>query len=235
MKMLDIKYNLSQIRYQIAQVSEQFSRNSEDICLVAVSKTKPVELILEAYDCGQLHFAENYLQEATEKIKFFSKHHPQKNSEITWHFIGHIQSNKCREIAHHFSWVHSLVSLKHAQRLNRFRENIAKPLNICIQVEIETQDHRNGIPLTEAHELVHRLKDLKNLKIRGLMCVLPLNWTNDQATIGFQLVKNEYDQLKQHFPEIDTLSIGMSNDFKQAIQAGSTLLRLGSSIFGARL
>lgn len=232
--MIDIKQNLLQIRNEIAQISEMSGRESKDVTLVAVSKTKSIELIEEAFHSGQRHFAENYAQEGVEKIHNWNAKHEHQDDPIIWHFIGSIQSNKCASIAQNFSWVHSLANFKHAKRLNEFRKVNQVPLNVCIQVQIEKEPQRNGLLLDELSDFLIATSNLQQLKIRGLMCVLPAGWVDDKADYGFKLVQKKFIDLKKQFPSFDTLSLGMSNDYAQALNAGSTMLRLGSAIFGQR-
>ncbi len=232
--MIDIQQNLLQICNEIAQITEISGRQSKDVTVVAVSKNKPLELIAEAYLNGQRHFAENYVQEGVEKINNWNATQENQHDPIIWHFIGKVQSNKCATIAHNFSWVHSLASIKHAKRLNEFRNEGAAPLNVCIQVQIEKETQRNGLLLDEVSDFLQEASNLQQLNIRGLMCVLPLGWVDDKAEYGFKLVQKKFIALKKQFPIFDTLSLGMSNDYAQALNAGSTMLRLGSAIFGQR-
>jgi len=232
--MLDIQQNLLQIRNEISQICRKSGHPPEKICLVAVSKTKPLTLIADAYAHGQRDFAENYVQEGLEKILQWNKDHLVEGDPITWHFIGKIQSNKCLIIARHFSWVHSLASVKHAKRLNDFRKDHQSPLNICIQIQIQSEQQRNGLNLDEVEDFFTQIINMPRLKLRGLMCVLPKGWLDEKADYGFNLVQKKFIELKNKYPNLDTLSLGMSNDYVNALNNGSNMIRLGSAIFGQR-
>jgi len=228
--MLDIPQNLSQIRNQMLIIATNSGRNSSTPKIIAVSKTRPVTMIQQAYTAGQRDFAENYVQEALDKI------HAAKaiGLDICWHFIGQIQSNKCRALAENFTWIHSLSSLKHAQRLDRWRPESSAPLQTCIQVSLEPHPQRGGLALHDVADFAATLIPLKQLQLRGLMCVLPETWHGEQAYAGFLEVEKVFNSMKTKFPKMDQLSMGMSGDYPQAIQAGATMLRLGSAVFGKR-
>ena len=232
--MIDIQQNLLRIGNEITQISKELNTSPEAVTLVAVSKTQPLDLIAEAYQHGQRDFAENYVQEAVEKIHNWNDSLEYELDPIVWHYIGKIQSNKCLTISQNFDWVHSLASIKHAKRLNEFRQADRAPLNICVQVQIEKEPHRNGIGLEELNDFLHSVSEFPRLKVRGIMSVLPKTWRDERANYGFNLIRNKYRELKNEHTELDTLSIGMSSDYKNALYCGSTMLRLGSSIFGPR-
>ena len=232
--MIDIKQNLLQIRNEITQISLKSVRSADEVTLVAVSKTKPLELIAEAYQCGQRHFAENYVQEGVEKIHNWATSQNASMDPIIWHFIGSIQSNKCASIAQNFDWIHSLASVKHARRLNSYRQELQTPLNVCIQVQIKNESQRSGLALDEVTEFLPQIADFPLLNVRGLMCVLPVGWQGEQANYGFDLVHKKFIELKAKHTNLDTLSLGMSGDYRNALSHGSTMLRLGSAVFGKR-
>lgn len=215
---------LQKVRSDIIKAAEACRRNPQEITLLAVSKTKPVEAITRAYDEGQRHFGENYLQEAREKQQALA------SLDIIWHFIGPIQSNKTREIAEHFDWVHSVDRLKIARRLNDQRPAHLPPLNICVQVNIDQEATKAGITLTELPALVAELTSLPRLRLRGLMAIPEFKNTVEEQLSSFQPLA----QAKERFPQMDTLSMGMSADLTAAIAAGSTLVRIGTGIFGER-
>ena len=226
MTSLDLATNLIQVQRQIEQASLQAKRNVQDIQLLAVSKTHPAQSIAELYQLGQKAFGENYLQEALEKIE------QSKDLEIEWHFIGHVQRNKTKHLAEKFAWVHGVDRLIIAERLSNQRPQNLQPLNICLQVNIDDQESKDGCRPDEVAELVEKISRLPNLKLRGLM-VIP----KPEHLQAFTTTKQLFDEVKQYHtqPEQwDTLSMGMSADMADAIQAGSTMVRVGTALFGAR-
>ena len=223
--MINIKDNLALIEQQILQACKQGNRPEKSVSLLAVSKTKPATLIEQAYQCGQLEFGESYVQEAVEKVKQL-QHLPY----ICWHFIGPIQSNKTRPIADNFSWVHSIDRIKIAERLNDHRSAQDTPLNVCLQVNISGELSKSGVTVEDLPELVLFVEQCKNLRLRGLMAIPEKN--ADKASYNKML--NLFMQLKEVHPQLDTLSMGMSNDLLPAIANGSTIVRVGSAIFGSR-
>ena len=223
-----IASQISKVLTRIHTAALQASRPIEDVTLIAVSKTKPASDIEAAASCGLKHFGENYLQEALEKIETL------RTLDLTWHFIGPIQSNKTRPIAEHFDWVHSVDRLKIAQRLNDQRPAKRTPLNICLQVNISNEDSKSGVSADEAPELAKAMAALPNIRLRGLMAIpKPSDDPAEQAT-AFEAVATLFHTLRRTIPELDTLSMGMSQDLEAAIGAGSTMVRIGTDIFGAR-
>ena len=220
-----IKDNLATVELQILQACQQASRNRDDVCLLAVSKTKPAQDIEQAYQAGQRAFGESYVQEAVDKI-----HQLQHLNDIDWHFIGPIQSNKTRLIAENFSWVHSIDRIKIAKRLNEQRCHQDTPLNICLQVNISNENSKSGVTIAELAELAAYIDSCENLTLKGLMAIPQKNAEQNTFDQMYQLFK----QYQQKYPQMDTLSMGMSADLAPAIQAGSTMIRVGSAIFGAR-
>lgn len=220
-----IKDNITAIQSQISQACKQSNRITNDVTLLAVSKTKPNELIEQAYLAGQRDFGESYVQESVEKIAQLSN-----LSGICWHFIGPIQSNKTRQIAENFSWVHSVDRVKIASRLNEQRENNDTPLNVCLQINISNENNKSGVLTNDLPELANYVNNCDNLVLRGLMAIPEKN-----APIArFNEMKTLFDSLKQTYPTLDTLSMGMSGDMNQAIMSGSTMVRVGTAIFGSR-
>lgn len=220
-----IKDNITMLEVQISQACKKANRSINDVSLLAVSKTKPIAMIEQAYQAGQRAFGESYIQEAVEKIAQLT-HLP----DICWHFIGPIQSNKTKQIATNFSWVHSLDRIKIAKRLNEHRYGQDTPLNVCLQVNISNEDSKSGVTTNELPELIQYVASCENLQLRGLMAIPQKNATADTFNKMFQL----FNELKNRYPQVDTLSMGMSNDMQQAIAAGSTMVRVGSAIFGER-
>ena len=230
--MNDIALNLQQIRSQIDLACQQTNRDSTHVQLLAVSKTKPVESILAAYLAGQRQFGESYVQDAIPKIEQISKN--QQINDIEWHFIGPLQSNKTRPVAEHFSWVHSIDRLKIAQRLNEQRPDDQPKLNICIQVNISGETTKSGIEPNQVLELAESLQTLPMIQLRGLMCIAENTEDLSVVKTNFQSMLQLFNELKTRYPSVDTLSMGMTDDMKVAIECGSTMVRIGTAIFGSR-
>ncbi|HHF2925603.1 TPA: YggS family pyridoxal phosphate-dependent enzyme [Vibrio alginolyticus] len=230
--MSSIQQNIEHITSQIRYDEQKCGRTPESVQLLAVSKTKPVEAILEAYQARQTSFGENYVQEGVSKVQHFAEHYP--DNRIEWHFIGPIQSNKSRLVAEHFDWVHTIDRTKIAQRLNDQRPSELKPLQVLIQVNTSGEASKSGVTEAEVFELAELISRLPNLTLRGLMSI-PANVSDYESQLHeFQKLATLKQTLEAQFPEIDTLSMGMSGDMTAAIEAGSTMVRIGTAIFGAR-
>jgi hypothetical protein len=229
--MTEIATNIAKICDRIQQAAHKSGRNVIDITLLAVSKTQPASAIKEAHQMGELcNFGENYAQEAEVKLAVLA-HLP-----LIWHFIGPLQANKTRLVAERFQWLHSLDRLKIAQRLHEQRPPDLPPLNVCVQVNIDDETSKSGIPLADVPVFVQQLIGLDRLAVRGLM-VIPKASQSPAATLAsFQRTTEGFHQLQRQFPALplDTLSMGMSADLELAIEAGSTMVRVGTDIFGAR-
>ncbi len=219
--------NIKLIKNDISQACIKACRNPEEIILMGASKSQTVEQIEQAYENGVVHFGENYLQEAETKISRLDKN-------IVWHFIGSIQTKKAKKIARLFDWVHTVDSLKIAEKLNEARPSSREPLNICLQVNIDNEETKSGILKEEVDAFLTGLMSLKNIKTRGLMIIPKPRRTAEEQSEVFSDLKLKLDSLKSNFPELDTLSMGMSSDYLVAIQEGATILRIGTGIFGAR-
>ena len=219
--------NIKLIKNDISQACINACRNPEEIILMGASKSQTVAQIEQAYENGVFHFGENYLQEAETKISKIEKN-------IIWHFIGSIQTKKTKKIAHLFDWVHTVDSLKIAEKLNDARPSSRGPINICLQVNIDNEETKSGILKEEIDDFLTSLTSLKNIKTRGLMIVPRPRHTAEEQSEVFSDLKLKLDSLKSKFPELDTLSMGMSSDYLVAIQEGATILRIGTGIFGAR-
>lgn len=230
--MSSIQQNIEQITSQIESAQQKCGRARERVQLLAVSKTKPVEAILEAARAGQRLFGENYVQEGSDKVQYFNTLHPELDLE--WHFIGPIQSNKSRIVAENFAWVHTVDRSKIAQRLNDQRPTGMPPLQVLIQVNTSGESSKSGIGEHEIVELAELISALPNLTLRGLMSI-PENVPDYAAQLAaFQKLASLQAQLSERFSGLDTLSMGMSGDMQAAIEAGSTMVRIGTAIFGAR-
>lgn len=224
-----VKKRIAQSQSNAQAASAQIA---DDIVLLAVSKTQPAEMINVLYQAGQRHFGENYLQEATEKMTKLSHLTDNSLNPIVWHYIGHIQRNKTRDIAEKFAWVHTIERDIIARRLNNQRPNDLPPLNVLIQVNIDDEANKSGCQPQEVIALVERVMAYHRLSLRGLM-VIPAK-KNTDAFVRMQAL---FAQIKQAYPQLeqwDTLSMGMSGDMDEAIVHGSTLVRVGTAIFGER-
>lgn len=218
---------------QIREQEVRWSRQPESVLLLAVSKTHTPARLQQAYVGGARHFGENYLQEALEKIRILSE--PQNGTPgIVWHFIGPIQSNKTRDIALHFDWVHSVDRLRVARRLHDQRPDHLPPLNVCVQVNLSAEDSKSGVPLDDVQELCRAISELGNLRLRGLMAIPAPSTDVEQQRTVFRPLREALHSLNRQFPDMDTLSIGMSDDYEAAIAEGSTIIRIGTAIFGSR-
>lgn len=197
--------------------------------LLAVSKTHTTDKIIAIYDEGQRHFGENYAQE------LMSKAEELKHLNINWHYIGHIQSNKIKLIAQYASYVHGLCEIKHAIKLNEYAHKYKKTIKVLLEINLNHKENRNGLrELNELLSLVAQIKELSNLELIGLMGIASDTTDDDIIDHEFSYLSNIFNQLKSQYPTISTLSMGMSNDYKTAIKNDSTLIRIGSQIFGTR-
>lgn len=214
------------IRSQIRHAMSIAGRPSNSVKLIAVSKTKPTGDIIDLYRLGQRHFAENYLQEALFKQQKLA------GFNISWHFIGPIQSNKTKEIASHFHWVHSVDRLKIATRLNEQRPKDLPPLNICLQVNISQEETKSGIEIVDLAEMINEISQLPNLALRGVMAIPTPEENYHQQRKPYKLLVDAVKELQN--PSLTCFSFGMSNDLKAAIMEGATMVRIGTALFGER-
>jgi len=226
--MTTIAQRLQAIRARIHSAETAAGRQLNTVTLLAVSKAQPAAALREAFVAGQRLFGENYLQET------LSKQVALADLDIEWHFIGPMQSNKTQAIAQHFSWVHSVDRLKIAERLNTARPLHLPPLQVCIQVNVSDENSKSGVLPQQAHALVEGVTKLPNLKLRGLMAIPAPTADIAMQRSQFGKVRKLYETLQAQGFQLDTLSIGMSEDFPAAIAEGATMVRIGSAIFGAR-
>lgn len=210
------------------RVRQNIVNQSGDVVLLAVSKAQAAEKVREAFAAGQKQFGENYLQEALNKQAELA------DLPIEWHFIGPIQSNKTQPIAQHFSWVHGVDRLKIAQRLNDARPAALPPLQICLQVNTSGEASKSGITPEELPKLAAAVKTMPNLQLRGLMTIPEPSEDESLQRQRFQQMRDLLENLNKNGAALDTLSMGMSNDYALAIQEGATIVRVGSAIFGVR-
>lgn len=230
--MSTIQQNLQDVRSRIAAAAQGCARAPEEITLLAVSKTKPVAAIAEAIAAGQRAFGENYVQEGVDKVQHFAT--LPEGATLDWHFIGPLQSNKSRLVAEHFAWCHTVDRLRIAQRLSDQRPAGMPPLNVLIQINISDEQSKSGIVLAELPALAEAVAALPNLRLRGLMAIPAPEEDYQRQLAVFGQMSDAFQALQQHYPQVDTLSMGMTDDMAAAIAAGSTLVRIGTAIFGAR-
>ena len=226
--MKNIAESLDSLRSRIRRAEQKFGRSPGSVRLIAVSKTRPTADILEAMKNGQLEFGENYVQEAVEKVQTIG------NPDITWHFIGPVQSNKTGLIARNFHWVHSIDRIKIARRLSDARPAQLPALNICLQINIDDEAGKSGITPAEIPELLSACRELPGLRVRGLMALpAPCNTFAEQRH-SFHRVKTLVMQLRDKGEKLDILSMGTTNDYEAAIAEGANIIRVGTAIFGSR-
>ena len=225
---MEISNNLKKIRNKIIASEKKFLRENNSVCLIAVSKTRKINEIISAINENQHHFGENYCQEGVEKIKAITK------PGIVWHFIGPVQSNKTKQIAQYFDWVHTVDRIKIARRLNELRPTDIPPLNVCIQVNTSGETTKSGITADEIESFISEISDYKRIKIRGLMSLPEIKLSLNEQRKSFSVLKNVFNQLRKSRPELDTLSMGTTQDMEAAIAEGATFVRIGTAIFGPR-
>lgn len=231
--MSSITQALQFVNHQIQQALAQAHRPANSVDLLAVSKTKPLSDIAQAYQAGQRRFGENYVQEGVDKI-IESQQQAWLNDPIEWHFIGPLQSNKTRLVAEHFDWMQTLDRAKIADRLAAQRPEQMAPLQVCIQVNISQENAKSGVSLAEVDALAAHIAQQPKLTLRGLMAI-PENLGQGQALAEqFKAMSEKFAELQQQYASVDTLSMGMSGDMQLAINHGSTMVRVGSAIFGQR-
>lgn len=226
--MTDFSERLQLVSDRIQAAAAKYDRDPDQIHLLAVSKTKPVEAILAAYEAGQRHFGENYLQDALTKIENI------KLPGIEWHFIGRVQSNKTRQIAENFSWVHGIDNIKHARRLSEQRPEDLPPINICLQVNLSHEESKGGVQTNEVTAMANEVAKLPGITLRGLMTLPAPEQDFEKQREPFRQLRQLLESLNNQGLDLDTLSIGMSNDLEAAIAEGATIVRIGTALFGAR-
>ena len=223
-----IQQKLMQVRQELQDATESSHRDMNSVTLLAVSKGQEINKIRDAYQSGQKSFGESYVQESKVKIEQL------QDLAICWHFIGPIQSNKTAEIAKDFDWVQSIDRVKIARRLNDQRPEKKGPLQVCVQVNLFEESTKQGATLAELPALLQQVEQLPQLNLRGIMAIPPKQSQPEQQFKQFAAIAELFKQYQTQFPHMDTLSMGMSGDMTAAIAAGSTLVRVGSAIFGPR-
>jgi len=219
---------LAQVRERISTACQRFGRDPEEITLLAVSKQHPVAAVREAAGSGQRCFGENFVQEAMDKIE------ATRDLALEWHFIGHLQSNKTRLVATHFQWVQSVDRDRLARRLDAQRPHHAPPIEVCIQVSLEDEPGKGGALESEVAPLAELISALPRLRLRGLMAIPPASADMDRQRGYFRRLRELRDELVRGGLDLDTLSMGMSDDLEAAVAEGSTMLRIGTALFGPR-
>jgi len=220
--------NLKLIRDLLKESAIDAGRDPDSVRLLAVSKKQPVEKILEAVAAGQRDFGENFVQEGVEKIEALA------GKDLTWHFIGHLQSNKTRIVAEYFDWVHTIDRQKIATRLSEQRPAGRPPLNVCLQVNIDDEAAKSGLRVDQVPALAAACRELPGIRLRGLMCLPAIREGFEAQREPFRKLSNLADSLRAGGLPLDTLSMGMSGDFRAAIFEGATLVRIGTAVFGER-
>jgi PLP dependent protein len=223
-----IANNIARVRAQMAAASQSAGRAPGSVQLLAVSKTWSADAVRTAHAAGQNDFGENYIQEAVDKISTL------RDLPLVWHCIGPIQSNKTRLVAEHFDWVHSVDRLKIAQRLSEQRPEQLPPLQVCIQVNVDGGDTKSGVSPQELPALAQAVAVLPRMRLRGLMTIPEPAETDAQMRAVHRQAKDLFEQLRTQGLPLDTLSMGMSADMAAAIYEGSTMVRVGTAIFGKR-
>ena len=212
---------------EINKICEQTGKKSGDLTILGASKSQRIDLIKKALNEGVQHFGENFLQEAEPKIL-------EIGNIPAWHFIGAIQSRKAKKIASLFDWVQTIDRIKVAKKLNQHRPLELNKLNVCVQVNPDNEEHKSGIPLSDCKKFISELVLLERLEVRGLMSIPKATKDFEQQRKVFGRIRSCFEDLQSIYPQLDTLSMGMSGDYEAAILEGSTMIRIGTKIFGER-
>ena len=226
--MIGVTENLRIVSDLLHTAAIEAGRDPTSVRLLAVSKKQPLQKIREAHACGQRDFGENFVQEGVEKIEALA------DLDLTWHFIGHLQSNKTRVVAEYFDWVHTIDKLKTARRLSEQRPDNLPPLNVCLQVNVDDEDSKSGASPASVPELAAACAELPGLRLRGLMCLPAIRDDFEDQRRPFATLRVLSEQVRQTGIEIDTLSMGMTADYRAAIFECATIVRIGTALFGAR-
>ena len=226
--MIRVTENFRKIQDLLAKAVVEAGRSPATVRLLAASKTQSPETVLQAVACGQRDFGENFAREGIDKMAATGR------DDLVWHFIGHLQSNKTRVVAEHFAWVHTVDRLKIAERLSRHRPYYAKPLNICVEVNIDEEPGKSGVAANDTLQLVQAIVELPKLRFRGLMCIPAIQDDAEKQRRPFSRMRQLADNLRAAGIDTDTLSMGMTGDFVAAIQEGATIVRIGTALFGPR-
>ena len=226
--MIGVTENLSSVKDLLHSAAIEAGRDPAGVRLLAVSKKQTLAKIRSAYAAGQRDFGENFVQEGVEKIQALAE------PGLCWHFIGHLQSNKTREVAQYFDWVHTIDKLKTARRLSAQRPDNLPPLNVCLQVNVDDEDSKSGVLPDTLPELAAACAELPHLKLRGLMCLPAIRREFAEQRTPFAALRGLAERLGAAGIDTDTLSMGMTADYRAAIFEGATIVRIGTAVFGAR-
>ncbi|MEO0345651.1 MAG: YggS family pyridoxal phosphate-dependent enzyme [Pseudomonadota bacterium] len=226
--MIRVTENLNQVRERLQNAARVAGRQPSDIKLLAVSKRHSVASIEAAAEAGQHDFGENFVAEGLGKIEALAAR------ELCWHFIGAIQSNKTRDIAAHYDWVHTVDRLKIARRLSEQRPDDRPPLEICLQVNVDDESQKAGVGPSEVAELAEQVAGLPGLRLRGLMCLPRVRTEPEAQREPFAALRELFEALRLQHASLDTLSMGMTGDLEAAVLEGATIVRVGTAIFGPR-
>ena len=216
------------VQERVTQAAARAGRSAHSVTLLAVTKAQPAGTVRDAADLGLREFGESYLQEGLAKLDAL------RDRDLVWHFIGRVQANKTRPIAEAFAWVHAVDRLKIAERLSEQRPHYAPPLNVYLQVNVGGEASKGGIPSTELPELARAVARLPRLALRGLMCIPPEETEVPRQRAWFRELRELKDSLNSRGLDLDTLSMGMTQDFEAAIEEGATIVRVGTALFGPR-
>ena len=225
-----LKDNLIEVEEHIKKACEKSGRNPEDVCLVAVSKTKPKDMLMEVYDCGIRQFGENYVQEMVDKADTLPK-------DITWHMIGHLQRNKVKYLVGKTELIHSVDSIRLAEQIEKEYAKKGETANILIEVNMAQEESKFGITSQETEELIRKISTFEHIRIKGLMTIAPYTDNPETNRVYFrQMKKLSVDIRDKNIDNVsmDVLSMGMTGDYQVAIEEGSTMVRVGTGIFGER-
>jgi PLP dependent protein len=225
---IGITENLAIIKDFLASSAIEVDRDPQAVKLLAVSKKQSISKIIDAANAGQRDFGENFVQEGLEKIA------QTRNMDLVWHFIGRLQNNKTRSVAENFDWVHTVDNSKTARRLSEQRPESLGPLNICLQINIDKELGKSGTDVSTLSELAYICTQLPNIALRGLMCLPAVRTEFTDQRVPFKQLKELADELRSGGIDTDTLSMGMSGDYRAAIFEGSTIVRIGTALFGER-
>ena len=226
--MTDIKNNIIKIKEKILDLELISNREKNSVILMAVSKMQDSEKIREAYGSGQKNFGENYLQESLGKISELS------DLDIIWHYIGKIQSNKSKLIAENYDWIHSVDKISTLKKISDHRKDSQDKINVCIQVNLDNEETKSGIAIEKVESFINEAVNFDGINLRGLMAIPMYEKEYELQYATFMKIKILFDSLVNKGYKLDTLSIGMSSDYSAAVAAGSTIVRIGTSIFGER-
>ena len=226
--MIGVTENLRIVSDLLHSAALEANRDPAGVRLLAVSKKQPMEKIREMAACGQRDFGENFVQEGVAKIEALA------DLDLTWHFIGHLQSNKTRIVAEYFDWVHTIDKLKTARRLSQQRPDDLPPLNVCLQVNVDDEESKSGVSPAAVPELAAACAELPGLRLRGLMCLPAIRDDFEDQRRPFAQLRELRDRVRQAGVEMDTLSMGMTADYRAAIFEYATIVRIGTALFGAR-